>query len=919
MILAVSPASGPGILCNMIRTPDQRLRVFVSSTLHELAAERAAARRAIERLRLTPVLFELGARPYAAADLYRAYLEQSHIFVGIYWQEYGWVAPDAAVSGIEDEYLLAGSRPKLIYLRKPAASRDARLSAMLDRIRNDGVSYRYFTTPQQLARLIQDDLATVLSERFEDEREPRVAPGRANPVPVPSSAFIGREAELEFVSSLLGRDDARLVTLTGPGGIGKTRLALQVAAGLQGRFRDGVAVAQLAPVSDPAKVVEAIAQALGVPEAAGLEPEDSLSAYLRERELLLVVDNFEQVVAAAPQLARILESAPGVKLLVTSRQVLRLSGEREVPVQPLSLPEAGDDPHPGPLPGGEARSSDAVRLFLDRARSLVGIHTSDADLVAIVEICRRLDGLPLAIELAAARTRVLGPEAILRRLGNRLTCLSDGPRDLPERQRTLRDTIRWSYDLLEPAERALFESLAVFVGGWSLEAAEALASPEQHSDVLGLLASLMDKSLIRQTGSVDGEPRFGMLQTIHEFALEQLANRGDLDRLRTLHTEYFIGLAEVGGPELFDGDQRPWMQRLAADHDNLRTAIRELLAGGQAGRAARLGWSLLPFWWVGSHYSEGIEWMHRALASSGLGADERALASRTLGILSFGLGDLDCALAALEDNIGPSQIEHAESSRMALAIVGVIKALRGDLPTGEAMVRESVAASESAGDTWGAAFGRYTLGRVLIVSGRAAEAIRVLEASVDGVGRDGANVLSGLALIVLGWAYLDVGDFAGAQRSLLASLEIVRGFGNRDGVARALEGLAALATASGDAHLGARLFGAARASRASVGVRVWVPDHQSHDRTERALLQILGADVFTQRMQDGAALEIDQVADLLADLDTRSSGMASTAEHTPVVHDQVHVSPIRSGWYVAPGLTRRRVHSRPRSHAFDLS
>src|SRR5580765_2998645 len=198
----------------MIRTPDQRLRVFVSSTLHELAAERAAARRAIERLRLTPVLFELGARPHAAADLYRAYLEQSHVFIGIYWQEYGWVAPEAEVSGIEDEYLLAGSRPKLIYLRKPAPARDARLTAMLDRIRNDGVSYRYFTTPQQLARLIQDDLATVLSERFEDEMERRPAPPRAHPIPVPPSAFIGREAELELVSGVLGRDDTRIVTLT---------------------------------------------------------------------------------------------------------------------------------------------------------------------------------------------------------------------------------------------------------------------------------------------------------------------------------------------------------------------------------------------------------------------------------------------------------------------------------------------------------------------------------------------------------------------------------------------------------------------------------------------------------------------------------------------------------------------------------
>jgi predicted ATPase len=874
MVLVVPPLDLEGMLCSMIRTPDQRLRVFVSSTLHELAAERAAARRAIERLRLTPVLFELGARPHAAADLYRAYLEQSHLFIGIYWQEYGWVVPDAAVSGIEDEYLLAGSRPKLIYLRQPAGSRDVRLNALLDRIREDGaVSYRYFTTPQQLARLIQDDLATVLSERFEDASERRPAPAGIQPVPVPvpASAFIGREAELERVEHLLEREDTRLVTLTGPGGIGKTRLARQVAAQLQSGFRDGVAVALLAPVTDPSKVVGTLADALGVPDAAGLEPEETLHAYLRERELLLLVDNFEHVVAAAPTLADVLASAPGVKLLVTSRQILRLTGEREVPVGPLALPEAGAaEPH--------AERSDAVRLFLDRARPLDSTPGSDGNLAAVVEICCRLDGLPLAIELAAARTRVLTPEAIMRRFGHPLTCLRDGPRDLPERQRTLRDTIRWSYDLLEAADRSFFESLAVFVGSWSLEAAEAIASPAERVVVFDLVTSLVDKSLVRQTDVVDGEPRFGMLQTIQEFAVERLAARGDLDRVRARYIEYFIGLAEIGGPELLMGDQHRWMQRFAADQDNLRSTLRELLGNGQAGRAARLGWSVMPFWWVGSQFAEGIEWMHQALASSGLDTDERTLASRTLGILAFGFGDLDCAEAALEDNvIDPIHGEYAASSRMAHAIVGVIKALRGDLAAGDAMVRESVAASQTVGDAWGAAFGRYVLGRVLLLGGRASEAISALKASVSAVDGVSANMLSGLALLVLGWAYLEVGDLPAAKRSLLAALDIVRVFGNRDGTARALEALAAVAAAGGDAPLGAQLFGAARAARASVGVSVWLPDHQSHDRTQRALEHILGADVFAERLREGAALHIERVPELLAELQPRPTGFISDA------------------------------------------
>ena len=579
------------------------------------------------------------------------------------------------------------------------------------------------------------------------------------------------------------------------------------------------------------------------------------------------------MVAAAPQLARVLACAPGVKLLVTSRRILRLSAEREVPVQPLSLP---DRTMRRCAQKGRMRSAS----FLDRARPLDGVHASEPDVAAIVEICRRLDGLPLAIELAAARTRVLTPEAILRRLSNRLTCLNDGPRDLPERQRTLRDTIRWSYDLLEPAERSLFESLAVFVGGWSLEAAEALASPEQRPTILGVLASLMDKSLVRQTGSVDGEPRFGMLQTIQEFALEQLAARGDLEWLRADHAEYFIGLAEMGGPELLAGEQRRWMQRLAADHDNVRAAIRELLASGQARRVARLGWSILPFWWVGSHFSEGIEWMHHALASSGLSSDERALASRTTRLLLFGLGDLDCAQAALEDNVTsltPNTRRAAAwrwrswvSSKLCAATLWPARPWFGSQlpppnPTGDAWapLRPLHAGPRPDRQRSGRPGHRRAGGECRRRGSRRRE--RAVRAGADrpwlGVPGDG-------------W-------LAAPERSLLASLDIVRGFGNRDGMARALEGLAALATATGDAHLGARLFGAARASRASVGVTVWVPDHQSHDRTERALLQILGDDAFAQRMREGTTLAIDELRELLAELDTPVSRFRQCSRTRP--------------------------------------
>jgi len=347
----------------VIRTPDQRLRVFVSSTLKELREERDAARRAIERLHLTPVLFEEGARPYPPRSLYRAYLEQSHVFVGIYWQRYGWIAPDMDISGLEDEYRSAGDKPRLIYVREPSPDRDPRLSDLLDRIKGGGqTSYKSFRSSSELPGLIEQDLALLLSERFEGQALGTV---QGTNVPTPASSFIGREREVRAVRELIERDDVRLVTLTGPGGIGKTRIALRAASDLQTSFEDGVAVVMLSTVSSPAMVVPAIAEALGAPETSGRVPIDVLKDILRRRRMLLVLDNFEHLVEAATVVAELLEAAEYLKVLVTSREVLRLSGEREFPVPPLSLSES-DVIHPSDA----LARSDAVRLFVDRAQAV---------------------------------------------------------------------------------------------------------------------------------------------------------------------------------------------------------------------------------------------------------------------------------------------------------------------------------------------------------------------------------------------------------------------------------------------------------------------------------------------------------------------------------------------------------------------
>ncbi|MGH2617146.1 MAG: ATP-binding protein, partial [Thermomicrobiales bacterium] len=393
-------------------------------------------------------------------------------------------------------------------------------------------------------------------------------------LPADVTAFIGREQEVAEAKHRLEEPGLRLLTLTGPGGTGKTRLALQVAADLVPVYPDGVWFVALAPVASTGRIAAAIAEALGVRESAGEPIEETLRAFLRSRHLLLVLDNFEHLVDAAPQVADLLTTAPGLQILATSRTPLRITGEHELPVQPLELPK--DDPE---LPLDDALASEAVRLFVDRARAVrADFVLTEANVGTVVAICRRLDGLPLAIELAAARIRLLSPEAILSRLDNRLGLLTGGGRDRPERQQTLRAAIAWSHDLLGPEDQALFRRLAVFVGGWTLEAAETIANSVEDSDlsVLDGLETLNDNSLIRlneSAGNRLADPRFDMLQTIHEFAQAQLATSGEVAPLKDAHAAYFLTLAGEAAPHLTGPDAVSWLDRLDADYDNLRAAL----------------------------------------------------------------------------------------------------------------------------------------------------------------------------------------------------------------------------------------------------------------------------------------------------------------------------------------------------------
>src|SRR5688572_13755648 len=436
-----------------------------------------------------------------------------------------------------------------------------------------------------------------------------------NNLPLQPTPLVGREKEVSEVCDLVRGEETRLLTLTGPGGIGKTRLALQAAADLLEDFPDGTYLMLLATLTEAELFLPAVAETLGVRETGEQPLDESLKDYLHERRLLLVLDNFEQVLEAAPTVTELLAVAPGLKVLATSRAPLGLYGEHVYPVPPLTLP---DLKRPPPLE--RLTQYEAVGLFLERARALKpDFEVTNESAPAVAEICVRLDGLPLAIELAAARIKMLPPKAILQRLTSRLKLLTGGARDLPERQRTLRATIEWSHALLDEGEQLLFGRLAVFAGGRALEAIEAICDAEGDLpvDAFEGVSSLVDKSLLGQEEGPNGEPRFVMLETIHEFAREKLQGSGEAEQIKRVHAEYFLTLAEEAFPELRGPDQLEWLERLEAEHDNIRTALSWALEGKEVEVALRLGGALSWFWSMRGYYGEGRRWLEEALAIEG--------------------------------------------------------------------------------------------------------------------------------------------------------------------------------------------------------------------------------------------------------------------------------------------------------------
>jgi predicted ATPase len=760
----------------VIRTPDQRVRVFVSSTLGELAPERRAVTAAITQLRLTPVLFELGARPYAPRDLYRAYLKQSDVFVGIYAESYGWIAPGMEISGLEDEYRLSADKPRLIYM-KETAQRDPRLTGFLTSIEAEGViSYRRFKDADELAALVADDLALLLTERFVG---PPAAPPVA-PLPVPRWPLVDRVDELQVVTGLLREAEVGLVTLTGPGGVGKTALGLAAAHAVGPEFADGAAFISLEALTDTSLILQTVAQQLHVPVLPGQQLDESLLAFFGPRQLLVLVDNVERLVAAAPLAEQILERAPGLKVLATSREPLRIRGEHVVAVAPLALPEDGVIVDLDTL-----AAVPAVAFFLTCAREAQSdFRLTEANAAAVAEICRRLDGLPLALQLAAVRLTVLSPEALLARLQRRLPLLTRGPRDLPERQQTLRAAIGWSYDILGAAEQRLFRQLGVFVGGFTLEAVEALidGGPDEL-DPLDAISRLVGQSVVFVQPPDESTPKYRMLETIREFALERLEAAGEAPQTRRLHAEFFRDLAVRAEPMLLGTEgQRSWTAQLECAHDNMRAALAWSVSGeGELATGIALAGALGWFWLMSGRLQEAQSWFGQLLARRGEADDSLAWAKVLHGsaLQLWGLGDLAQATALEESAV---QIFRS-AGELRWLTYGL--ALLARLRTGQERLAEAQALLEEARDVWRQvdmtygqpfdAYLRYYLGSAALVRGDLATAGEHLEASLRDLEAAQDDIARGVVLGSLGVLAARHGEHAEARARFAEGLQLLRG------------------------------------------------------------------------------------------------------------------------------------------------
>jgi predicted ATPase/class 3 adenylate cyclase len=742
---------------------------------------------------------------------------------------------------------------------------------------------------------------------------------RPNNLPLQRSLLVGRERELDEIQDLLLRPEMGLLTLVGPGGIGKTRLALQAAAELVEHFADGVYFVPLASVTGADQFEQAISQSLGVLEAVGSSVGETLSRFLAGKQILLVLDNFEQITAAGPTVAGLLSASRGLKVIVTSREPLHLQGEQEYQVPPLALP------NPRRLPPIETLSQyDAVALFIQRARLVLpNFAITNENAPAVAEICYRLDGLPLAIELAAARIRLLPPAALLERLASRLRLLTGGARDLPLRQQTLRDTIRWSYDLLNPSEQMLFRRLSVFSSGCGLEAAEAVcnASGDLEIDVLDGAASLVDKSLLRQEAGARGEPRISMLETVREFAMEIL--EGDPAEAEEMHSrlaDYVTGLSLQAGPHLRQRTQKEWLDVLDVEHDNISSVLRWLLDRGEARKALGLIWNIWQFWYYRGYFAEVINLTERAFAlpEGKQPTYERAAALMVAAIVGSRLGnfeqmgDYGRESAAIAAQVGAQartvqayaqmmvgaegiyretgvldrpllersidilrEVNDEWGLALGLLDIGIIETYNGNYDEAASALEEGAALFRRLGDSWGLSQTLNSLGDVTRIREDYPRAGELYEESLALYRELNVQPDIPASLHNLGYVALALGERDKARALFAEALDLQIVMKNRGGVAECVAGLGAVAAADGEAEKAARLLEFADGVRVAEGASWWPAEKVERDRYTALARSLLAPAAWDRASADGRALTTEKaIAEALASAPAASRASA---------------------------------------------
>jgi predicted ATPase/serine/threonine protein kinase len=677
------------------------------------------------------------------------------------------------------------------------------------------------------------------------------------------SPLIGRDKEIGAVKKLLLGEDVCLVTLTGPGGTGKSSLSLRLAHELLVEYPHGVFFVGLTAIIDPALIVPTIAQSLGITEERGIALIDSIKECVRDKRMLVVIDNFEQVITAAPLLSELLTSAPKLQLLVTSRAALHLRGEHEFPVSPLSLPDLNRMP-----PWEQLCQYSSVSLFVSRAQAIKGDFALNADNAqAVAEICFRLDGLPLAIELAAARIKLLPPAAMIKRMENTLKMLTGGARDLPARQQTMRGAIAWSYDLLDDQEKTLFNRLSVFVGGCSLEETESVCNSEGdlEIDFLDGVTSLVDKSLLRLKEHEGSEGRFSMLQTIREFGLEQLSESGEADAMRSHHLNFYMRLAEQAESELIGASQPSWLARLEEEHDNFRAALLFSKQSDKLESGLRLAGALWRFWDVRAHVSEGRAALDDLLNLSTnvqVPAEVRAKALNGAGILAGNQGDYARQTAILEESLNIyKELDDRSGIAQSINNLGSIAYSQGDYERAQELYTESLNLRREIGDSWSIANSLNNLGGVAFLRGDCDTALSLHSESLALRRTLGDKRGISMSLNNMGEVAQQQQNFRRASELFAESLAIRRELGDRFFIVSSLHNLAEVACSQHDYERGAKLFGASEVLREMIGAPLPAEKRVNFERYANEARDVLGRADLKSAWSHGRAMSLDEAID----------------------------------------------------------